>query len=43
MPLTEIMLSTSETSYAIHKEVAAGKLRKIAPTLYTPNMVDPPA
>ena len=43
MPFAEIVLSTSETSYAIHKETAAGKLRKIAPTLYTPNMVDPPA
>lgn len=30
MSLAEIELSTGETSYAIHKETAAGKLRKIA-------------
>jgi hypothetical protein len=42
-PTPEIVLSTRETSYRISREVAAGRLKKIAPRLYTSRVKEPPA
>jgi hypothetical protein len=42
MPLSEVIMSTSETTFDVHTKVKDGVLRKIAPTLYTSNMTDPP-
>jgi len=42
MAFAEVLLSSTETSSAISAQAAAGKLRKIAPTLYTPNLIDTP-
>jgi hypothetical protein len=41
-PAPEIVLSTRETSYRIWRDVAAGRLKKIAPRLYTSRVKDAP-
>jgi hypothetical protein len=38
----EVVLSTTGTTELISDNVKAGRLRKIGPMLYTPNMTDPP-
>jgi len=38
----EVFLSTSKTSELVVDNIAAGRLRKIGPSLYTSNMVDAP-
>ena len=40
--LPELVLSTRETSYRISREVSAGRLKKIAPRLYTTRVNEPP-
>jgi len=42
MPFAEVVMSTTEISAAVGSQVAAGKMRKIASTLYTTNMKDAP-
>lgn len=39
---SEILVSTSETSVEVHREVKQGRLRKLASRLYTANMGDSP-
>jgi hypothetical protein len=41
--LPEVVLSTRETSYRISREVAAGRLKKIGPRLYSTRVQDAPA
>lgn len=41
-PTPEIVLSTRQTSYRISREVAAGRLKKIAPRLYTSRVKEAP-
>jgi len=41
-PLPEVVLSTRETSYQVTREVSAGRLKKIAPRLYTTRVNEPP-
>ena len=41
-PTPEIVLSTRETSYRISREVTAGRLKKIAPRLYTSRVKEAP-
>src|SRR5216117_297037 len=41
-PSPEVVLSTRETSYRISREVAAGRLKKIAPRLYTSRVKEAP-
>lgn len=38
----ELVVSNSKTSLRIHREVVAGRLRRLAQRLYTSNMADPP-
>ena len=40
--MPELVLSTRETSYRISREVAAGRLKKIAPRLYTSRVKEAP-
>lgn len=40
--LNEVVLSNTQASAAIRRRVAAGRMRKIAPRLYTTNMIDAP-
>jgi hypothetical protein len=42
MPFAEVVMSNTEISAAVGNQVAAGKMRKIASTLYTTNMKDAP-
>ena len=42
-PWPDVFVSTRETSRRISSAAAAGQVRKIAPRLYTANMVDEPA
>ena len=41
-PTAEIVLSTRETSYRVSRDVAAGRLKKIAPRLYTSRVKEAP-
>jgi Fic/DOC family protein len=41
-PLPEVVLSTRETSYQVSRAVSAGRLKKIAPRLYTTRVNEPP-
>ena len=38
----ELVVSNSKTSLRIHREVVAGRLRRLAQRLYTSNITDPP-
>lgn len=40
--LPDVVLSTRDTSYQVSREVSAGRLKKIAPRLYTTRVKDPP-
>src|SRR3954468_13478277 len=42
MPFAEVVMSNTEISAAVGDQVVAGKMRKIASTLYTTNMKDAP-
>jgi fido (protein-threonine AMPylation protein) len=41
-PLPEIVLSTRATSYRVSRDASAGRLKKIAPRLYTTRVMEPP-
>jgi hypothetical protein len=40
LPYPEVFLSTTETSKEVGRRVRRGELRKIGPSLYTPNLAD---
>jgi len=42
LPSSEIVVSTTRNRDAVHREVRAGRLRLLAPKLYTPNLIDDP-